>query len=189
VQRQFERAQSLVQVMQKGPCLSFAYAIFRSCSSFGRVQIAFGHHRIEAARQELGEGATVPIIIRDLTDKEMLEFMGRENLEDYNTNFTVMLESWEAARDFLAREPGRKMQTLNITKRFVLLHLSKQLAGADLGPERGRSAPHRSSRPITITCRHARTTRQNGLVPRGRCCFENFRCGGHGGPNYLALRA
>jgi ParB-like chromosome segregation protein Spo0J len=70
-----------------------------------RVQIAFGHHRIHAARQELGKHAEVQVIVRPLSDQEMLEFMGRENLEDYNANFFVMLESWQAAKEFLA--PGR----------------------------------------------------------------------------------
>jgi len=84
-----------------------------------RVQIAFGHHRIEAARQELGKRAEVQIIVRSLSDKEMVEFMGRENLEDYNANFLVMLESWQAGRELLRRErrdPGAKMEAIEIAK-------------------------------------------------------------------------
>lgn len=60
------------------------------------VEIAFGHHRVEAAR--LAGLSKVPVIIRDLDDKQMLQFMGRENLEDYNSDFLVMLESWRVAK-------------------------------------------------------------------------------------------
>jgi hypothetical protein len=65
-----------------------------------RVQIAFGHHRVEAARRAKLD--RIPVIVRELTDKQMLQFMGRENLEDYNADFLVMLETWEAAVEFLA---------------------------------------------------------------------------------------
>ena len=54
-------------------------------------QLAFGHHRLEAARSR--KLTTVPLIIRDLTDEEMVGFMGRENMEDFNSDFLVMLAS------------------------------------------------------------------------------------------------
>jgi hypothetical protein len=60
-----------------------------------QYELAFGHHRVEAARQL--ELATVPLIIDKLTDKQMLQYMGRENLEDYNAAFLIQLESWVAA--------------------------------------------------------------------------------------------
>ena len=40
-------------------------------------EIAFGHHRVEAARRV---GVDVPLIVRDLADEQMIQFMGRENL-------------------------------------------------------------------------------------------------------------
>jgi ParB/RepB/Spo0J family partition protein len=60
-----------------------------------RYQLAFGHHRLEAAKK--AGLKTIPLIVRDLTDEQMLQFMGRENLEDYNADFMCMFESWEAA--------------------------------------------------------------------------------------------
>ena len=54
--------------------------------SGNRKELAFGHHRLEASKLELGAEARVPVIVRDLTDKQMLEFMGRENLEVMNAN-------------------------------------------------------------------------------------------------------
>lgn len=63
-----------------------------------RFQMAFGHHRFEAARRSGLK--TIPLIVRDLSDEQMVKFMGRENLEDYNSEFLIMLETWEAATKF-----------------------------------------------------------------------------------------
>ena len=60
-----------------------------------RHQLAFGHHRWEAARRK--KLKEVPLIVRDLSDEEMVGFMGRENLEDFNSDFLVQLNAWEAA--------------------------------------------------------------------------------------------
>ena len=60
-----------------------------------QYELAFGHHRIEAARRL--KMKTVQLIVEKLTDKQMLQYMGRENLEDYNAAFLIQLESWEAA--------------------------------------------------------------------------------------------
>jgi ParB-like nuclease domain len=60
-----------------------------------QFEIAFGHHRMEAARRVgLKE---VQLIVEDLTDLQMLQYMGRENLEDYDASFLIQLEAWEAA--------------------------------------------------------------------------------------------
>lgn len=63
-----------------------------------RYQLAFGHHRLEAAKRN--GVAKVKVIVRDLSDQQMLEFMGRENGEDYSTDFLVMLNTWEGAVKF-----------------------------------------------------------------------------------------
>jgi len=63
-----------------------------------RYQLAFGHHRLEAAKRN--GLAKVKVIVRDLSDQQMLEFMGRENGEDYSTDFLVMLNTWEGAVNF-----------------------------------------------------------------------------------------
>lgn len=60
-----------------------------------RYEIAFGHHRIQAAKN-VGL-KSIPLIIRPLDDREMIQFMGRENLDDYAASFAVLLETWEAA--------------------------------------------------------------------------------------------
>jgi len=78
-----------------------------------RFEQAFGHHLKEAARRlNLKQ---IAVIVRDLTDEQMLQFMGRENSEDYNADFLVMLETWEAAVSF--RDASRKdAQAIDIAR-------------------------------------------------------------------------
>jgi hypothetical protein len=59
---------------------------------------------------------SIPLIVRDLTDKQMLQFMGRENLEDYNADFLCMLETWEAAAKFAASIDAEKRPPLVIAQ-------------------------------------------------------------------------
>lgn len=47
------------------------------------VEIAYGHHRIEAARREYGDDHEIGVTIRELSDIEMLRVMGLENSEDW----------------------------------------------------------------------------------------------------------
>lgn len=72
----------------------------------GYVQQAFGHQRIHAAR-ELGL-KEVPIIIKDLSDEQMVQYMGRENGEDYSADFLIMLNTWEAGANFAQRKEKSK---------------------------------------------------------------------------------
>lgn len=81
--------------------------------SGNRVQIAFGHHRVEAARRSSLQ--QINVIVRDLGDDEMLGFMGRENMEDYNSDFLTMLETWEAAVEFSSRDE-RSIQPVEIAR-------------------------------------------------------------------------
>lgn len=81
-----------------------------------RVELAFGHHRIEAARRlKLDK---VPLIIRKLDDADMLRFMARENGEDYHAEFLMMLNTWEGALRFLSRPSmdGQKAEPIDIAK-------------------------------------------------------------------------
>ena len=52
----------------------------------GKPEIAYGHYRLEACRQELGEEAEIGLIIRELSDARMLRMMAEENGEDRNSS-------------------------------------------------------------------------------------------------------
>ena len=80
-----------------------------------RYQLAFGHHRLEAVRRnkKLKE---VPLIVDALTNEQMLQFMGRENGEDYNADFLVMLNTWEAALTFFSADQPKIPQAIDIAR-------------------------------------------------------------------------
>lgn len=76
-------------------------------------ELAFGHHRWKAAQKKKFE--TVPLIVRRLTDQQMIEFMGRENLEDFNSDFLVQLNAWHAARQFkFPPDCGKRFQAIDL---------------------------------------------------------------------------
>src|SRR4051794_256634 len=60
---------------------------------------------------------TVPLILRPLTDEQMLQFMGRENMEDYNAVFLILLESWEAVlKSGLPCLQGRTPKAIDVAR-------------------------------------------------------------------------
>lgn len=59
----------------------------------GRPEIAFGHHRLEAARQEFGDDGRIPLNIADLNDESMLKMMANENMAEYQTDASVQMET------------------------------------------------------------------------------------------------
>jgi len=79
-----------------------------------RIEIAFGHHRVKAARDS--NLSRVAVIVRDLTDKQMLQFMGRENMEDYNADFLCMLETWEAGVRFFPSAEGKAGRPIDVAR-------------------------------------------------------------------------
>jgi ParB/RepB/Spo0J family partition protein len=79
-----------------------------------RYQTAFGHHRIEAAKRQGLTEAT--LILRDLDDEQMIQFMGRENMADYNADFLTMLETWDAAVQHLESVSVKNPQAIAITQ-------------------------------------------------------------------------
>jgi len=62
----------------------------------GKPELAYGHHRLEALKQLFPGTHEVSLIIRKLTDAQMIQIMARENNESFKTNSLVLLESVRA---------------------------------------------------------------------------------------------
>ncbi len=59
-------------------------------------QIAYGHHRLEALfrfADKVDERITVNVEVKDLSDKEMLKIMARENMEEWGSDAWIDLET------------------------------------------------------------------------------------------------
>lgn len=61
--------------------------------SDGYPEIAFGHHRLAAAREEFGEDGRIPLNIKQLSDERMLKMMADENKLEYAADVGVLLET------------------------------------------------------------------------------------------------
>jgi ParB-like nuclease domain len=61
----------------------------------GKVEIAYGHHRLEAARRTYGPDGEIGVIVKDLSDEQMLKMMANENLEEWGagSEFSVTIET------------------------------------------------------------------------------------------------
>ena len=70
----------------------------------GKIEIAYGHHRLIALKAEFAPDHKVELIIRDLDDDKMLEIMARENMEVWKTSAAVALETVRATVEAYAAE-------------------------------------------------------------------------------------
>ena len=62
----------------------------------GRAEIAYGHHRLVALREEYDSEHEIELIIRDLDDGAMLQIMARENMEEWGTSAAIEHETVRA---------------------------------------------------------------------------------------------
>jgi nitrogen regulatory protein PII len=62
----------------------------------GKAEIAYGHHRLVALREEFGPRHKVNLIVRDLSDEDMLQIMARENMEEWGTSAAIEHETIRA---------------------------------------------------------------------------------------------
>ncbi len=69
------------------------------------------------------EGLTeATFILRDLDDEQMIQFMGRENMADYNADFLTMLETWDAAIEYVPSRDGKPYQPIEIANLLGWTH-------------------------------------------------------------------
>jgi hypothetical protein len=71
--------------------------------------------------------------------------MGREDMEDYNSDFLTMLETWEAAAEHLGATRAQSVQSLEIAKLLGWVQADSRFSPAD--QPAGNSRPKRS--PLT----------------------------------------
>lgn len=62
----------------------------------GQAEIAYGHHRLVALKEEYGPSHKVDLIVRELSDEAMLQIMARENMEEWGTSASVEHETIRA---------------------------------------------------------------------------------------------
>jgi ParB-like chromosome segregation protein Spo0J len=75
----------------------------RPASDGDGVELAYGHHRAEALRQLYGPAGIVQIVVKSLTNDDMLRMMARENMEEWRSDAWVEMETVRATIEAAAR--------------------------------------------------------------------------------------
>lgn len=102
-----------------------------------RFELAFGHHRLETARRL--KLKTIPLILTPLSDLQMLQYMGRENGEDYASEFLVMLNTWEGAVKFLDNSKASSGSRTRARENEQPLAIARLLGWTDLDARRNET--------------------------------------------------
>lgn len=71
----------------------------------GEIQIAYGHHRLEALKLVMDPEEEVDIPVKNLDDATMLQIMARENMEHWEVTPAIIDETIKAAKQFLQNHP------------------------------------------------------------------------------------
>lgn len=67
----------------------------------GQIQIAYGHHRLQALKEVFSGDYQVEVPIKDLSDELMLKIMANENMEEWQSSVAIVDETIRAVRHFL----------------------------------------------------------------------------------------
>lgn len=62
----------------------------------GKAEIAYGHHRLAALKEEFGPSHKVDLIIRKLDDETMIKIMAQENMKEWESDAAVIHETVRA---------------------------------------------------------------------------------------------
>ncbi len=69
--------------------------------SNGKIQIAYGHHRLVVLQRDCAPDFIVDIPVKDLDDATMIRIMANENMEQWELNPTIITETVKVTREFL----------------------------------------------------------------------------------------
>jgi hypothetical protein len=62
----------------------------------GKAEIAYGHHRLVALKEEYGPNHKVDLIIKKLPDETMIQMMAQENMQEWESDAAVIHETIRA---------------------------------------------------------------------------------------------
>jgi hypothetical protein len=98
----------------------------------GEVQLAYGHHRLFALQKLFKPTDEVSVIVKPLSDPDMIRVMADENDEYYGTSPAVINETVKVARDYL-KEHSEEVSTLRRRSDFKKEHPWSSIVAMFLG--------------------------------------------------------
>jgi nitrogen regulatory protein PII len=82
--------------------------VARPVDGTGQVEIAYGHHRIIALREEYEPDYKIAVVLRELSDGRMLQMMAAENDEAYRTTPMIDEETVRAVVEYFVGRQGEQ---------------------------------------------------------------------------------
>ena len=101
----------------------------------GGAEIAYGHHRLVALREEYGDDHRITLIVRDLDDETMLRMMADENREEWHHDAIVEQETVKAVVEAYADGRIKLTKPPKRTKAQVIRYAPSCIAGASSPPD------------------------------------------------------
>jgi len=92
----------------------------------GKIEIAYGHHRLMALQRKFKSDHIIDIPIKDLDDPAMIKIMANENDEDWATSAAIIDETIRATKRFLLSPPGQTHIKIKNPKRKINYQYSKE---------------------------------------------------------------
>jgi len=144
----------------------------------GLIEIAYGHHRIEACRQEFKADHEIDVIVRDLDDATMLKIMAAENDALTIMSPAIINETVRAAMDFIHKSGEKPSNSaVGVSKKFhVGIDVSMICEFYDCHMSLVTFIPSHSSKCIIwqVSCifRSALNRRMGNMA-----CFRNIQMG------------
>ena len=78
----------------------------------GKIQIAYGHHRLMALRKVMKPTDEVDIPVKPLDDAVMIKVMANENMDEWKTSPCVIDETIRVAKEFLKENPEERQRLI-----------------------------------------------------------------------------
>jgi len=70
----------------------------------GHIEIAYGHHRLEALKKVFKPDDEVDIPVKTLDEPTMIRIMANENMQQWGNNIAVIIETVKAIKNYLDAE-------------------------------------------------------------------------------------
>jgi len=91
----------------------------------GKIQIAYGHHRLVILKKEFNPDHIVDIPVKDLDDATMIRIMVNENMQEWDTTPTIIDEAVRVTYEYLKNQFC--LGKINTHKRGAIATVFKEL--------------------------------------------------------------
>ena len=138
-------------------CTGFWTSIIGRPAGKGLIEIAFGHHRLTALLEMFGPDVEVEIIVRELSNEDMLRMMANENMAEWGSNGWVEVETIRATIEAYGNDLIKLPEAAEKTRKDLIRHVD------------GNSHPHPYTKMAVASFLGWTDKKDNRLQPNDAC--------------------